>query len=174
MSNILIIYSTVHGQTRKICDYMEEKLTAAGEVVTLASLEDKPDISGFDKVFIGASIRHGKHRPELYQFVAANKAALDSKPNGFFSVSLVARKPGKNTPDTNMYMQAFLKQSDWQPKELEVFGGNLDYQFYGPMDRNIIRFIMWLTKGPTDPNTKVEYTDWAKVDNYISQIQSAS
>ncbi len=173
MSNILIIYSTVHGQTRKICDYMQDKLTAAGETVTLAALEDKPDLTAFDKVFIGASIRHGKHRPELYQFVADNKEVLDSKANGFFSVSLVARKPGKNTPDTNMYMQAFLKQSEWQPKVLEVFGGNLDYQFYGPMDRNIIRFIMWLTKGPTDPNTKVEYTDWAKVDNYVAQIQSA-
>ncbi|MEZ9537132.1 protoporphyrinogen oxidase [Shewanella sp. 10N.286.52.C2] len=173
MSSILIIYSTVHGQTRKICDYMQQKLIAKGNTVTLAALQDKPDISAFDKVFIGASIRHGKHRPALYQFAADNKAVLDSKPNGFFSVSLVARKPGKNTPDTNMYMQAFLKQSDWQPKVLEVFGGNLDYQGYGPMDRNIIRFIMWMTKGPTDPNTQVEYTDWEKVDAYVDQIHSA-
>ncbi|PMG50101.1 menaquinone-dependent protoporphyrinogen IX dehydrogenase [Shewanella sp. 10N.286.52.B9] len=173
MSSILIIYSTVHGQTRKICDYMQQKLIAKGNTVTLAALQDTPDISAFDKVFIGASIRHGKHRPALYQFAASNKAILDSKPNGFFSVSLVARKPGKNTPDTNMYMQAFLKQSDWQPKVLEVFGGNLDYQGYGPMDRNIIRFIMWMTKGPTDPHTQVEYTDWEKVDAYVDQIHSA-
>lgn len=152
---------------------MQDKLTAAGETVTLEALEDKPDLTAFDKVFIGASIRHGKHRPELYQFVADNKEVLDSKANGFFSVSLVARKPGKNTPDTNMYMQAFLKQSDWQPKVLEVFGGNLDYQGYGPMDRNIIRFIMWMTKGPTDPNTQVEYTDWEKVDAYVAKIHAA-
>ena len=173
MSSILIIYSTVHGQTRKICDYMQKKLIADGNTVTLAALQDKPDIAEFDKVFIGASIRHGKHRPELYQFVAANKSMLDSKPNGFFSVSLVARKPGKNTPETNMYMQAFLTQSEWEPKELEVFGGNLDYQGYGPMDRNIIRFIMWMTKGPTDPNTQVEYTDWEKVDAYAAQMHAA-
>ncbi|MFC1518328.1 menaquinone-dependent protoporphyrinogen IX dehydrogenase [Pseudomonadota bacterium] len=173
MSSILIIYSTVHGQTRKICNYMQEKLIAKGNTVTLAALQDKPDVSAFDKVFIGASIRHGKHRAELYTFTANNKAILDSKPNGFFSVSLVARKPGKNTPDTNMYMQAFLKQSDWQPKVLEVFGGNLDYQGYGPMDRNIIRFIMWMTKGPTDPNTQVEYTDWEKVDAYVAKIHAA-
>jgi len=41
------------------------------------------------------------------------------------------------------------------------------------MDRNIIRFIMWLTKGPTDPNTKVEFTDWQKVDEFAQQIIEA-
>ncbi|NKF49591.1 menaquinone-dependent protoporphyrinogen IX dehydrogenase [Shewanella sp. WXL01] len=173
MSQILLIHSSVHGQTVKICKYMQQKAQEQGVNITLASLADNPSIEGFDKVFIGASIRHGKHRPALYQFIEANKAKLEQIPSGFFSVSLVARKPGKNTPETNMYMQAFLKQSVWQPKHLQVFGGNLDYQFYGPVDRNIIRFIMWITKGPTDPHTKVEYTDWNKVDAFVDTMINA-
>lgn len=133
-------------------------------------MDDAPDLALFDKVYIGASIRHGKHRPALYQFIETHRAELESKPSGFFSVSLVARKPHKNTPQTNNYMQQFLSQSAWQPKLLQVFGGNLDYQGYNALDRNIIRFIMWLTKGPTDPNTKVEFTDWQKVDQFAQQI----
>nr|MBP8118998.1 menaquinone-dependent protoporphyrinogen IX dehydrogenase [Shewanella sp.] len=56
---------------------------------------------------------------------------------------------------------------------LRVFGGNLNYQGYNALDRNIIRFIMWLTKGPTDPVTNVEYTDWQKVTEFGEQIHSA-
>ncbi|MBR9729460.1 menaquinone-dependent protoporphyrinogen IX dehydrogenase [Shewanella intestini] len=170
MSQILLIHSSVHGQTVKICQYMQEKARQQGAEITLATLADNPSLDGFDKVFFGASIRHGKHRAGLYQFIEANKDKLEQLPSGFFSVSLVARKPGKNTADTNMYMQAFLKQSVWQPKILEVFGGNLDYQHYPLMDRYIIRFIMWLTKGPTDLQTKIEYTDWDKVDAFVERM----
>ncbi|GGP86715.1 menaquinone-dependent protoporphyrinogen IX dehydrogenase [Shewanella ulleungensis] len=174
MSHILLIHSSVHGYTQKICEYLRDKLETQQQQVTVAPLSNVPDLDAFDKVFIGASIRHGKHRPALYQFIDAHQQQLLSKPSGFFSVSLVARKPAKNTPLTNSYMQQFLSQSPWQPKVLQVFGGNLDYQGYGAMDRNIIRFIMWITKGPTDPNTKVEFTDWEKVDQFAQQMIEAS
>lgn len=173
MSQILLIHSSVHGYTQKICDYLQHQLAEQDQQVTVSSLSDAPDLAQFDKIFIGASIRHGKHRPALYQFIETHRAELESKPSGFFSVSLVARKPHKNTPETNTYMQQFLNQSVWQPKLLQVFGGNLDYQGYGAMDRNIIRFIMWITKGPTDPDTKVEFTDWDKVDQFAKQIIEA-
>ncbi len=171
-SQTLIVYSSVHGQTIKICQYLERKLQALGETVTLHQIQDEIDLTDYDKIIIGASIRHGKHNPAVYEFIERNQALLEEKVSGFFSVSLVARKPAKNTPQTNPYMQAFLSKSSWQPKLLEVFGGNLNYQGYGAMDRNIIRFIMWITKGPTDPMTCVEYTDWQKVDNFAMQIHS--
>ncbi|MFK3975562.1 menaquinone-dependent protoporphyrinogen IX dehydrogenase [Shewanella vesiculosa] len=173
MSRILLIHSSVHGYTQKICEYLQRKLAEQDQQVTVTSLAEVPDLAEFDKVFIGASIRHGKHRPALYQFIETHLSALETKPSGFFSVSLVARKSHKNTPQTNSYMQQFLNQSIWQPKLLQVFGGNLNYQSYGAMDRNIIRFIMWLTKGPTDPTTKVEFTDWQKVDEFAVQMIKA-
>ncbi len=50
---------------------------------------------------------------------------------------LVARKPEKNTPETNPYLKKFLKQISWQPMELAVFAGRIDYKkksFPGPAD----------------------------------------
>jgi menaquinone-dependent protoporphyrinogen oxidase len=78
----------------------------------------------------------------------------------------VARKPEKNTPETNPYMRKFLAASAWRPKTLAVFAGRIDYKRYGFWDRQVIRFIMWLTKGPTDPDTDVEFTDWGKVEAF--------
>ncbi|WP_394203254.1 menaquinone-dependent protoporphyrinogen IX dehydrogenase [Shewanella waksmanii] len=172
MSKFLIIYSSVHGQTLKVTNYLADKLAQQGHQVTTASIDDVPALDEFDKLVLGASIRHGKHNPSVYDFITEHQTVLEQKPSSFFSVSLVARKPAKNTPETNPYMQAFLAKSQWQPKLLEVFGGNLNYQGYNAMDRNIIRFIMWITKGPTDAHTNVEYTDWQKVDRYADQLSA--
>ena len=30
----------------------------------------------------------------------------------------------------------------------------------------MIRFIMWITNGPTDINKSFEFTDWSKVDDF--------
>ncbi|MFB2781244.1 menaquinone-dependent protoporphyrinogen IX dehydrogenase [Shewanella mangrovisoli] len=164
----LIIYSTIDGQTLEICRKIKALAEQAGEQVSLVTLEQAEALSlaDFDKVLIGASIRYGKHRPDLYQFVNRNHAILDSKINGFFTVNVVARKPLKNTPETNPYMQKFLKLSLWQPQQLAVFAGKIDYPKYGLFDRTMIRFIMWMTKGPTDLKGTFEFTDWGKVEAF--------
>ncbi|MDH0446631.1 menaquinone-dependent protoporphyrinogen IX dehydrogenase [Shewanella sp. GD04112] len=164
----LIIYSTIDGQTLEICRKIKTLAEQAGEQVSLVTLEQAEALSlaDFDKVLIGASIRYGKHRPDLYQFVNRNHAVLDSKINGFFTVNVVARKPLKNTPETNPYMQKFLKLSLWQPQQLAVFAGKIDYPKYGLFDRTMIRFIMWMTKGPTDLKGTFEFTDWSKVEAF--------
>ncbi|WOT05814.1 menaquinone-dependent protoporphyrinogen IX dehydrogenase [Shewanella youngdeokensis] len=174
MSKILIVYSSVRGQTRKVCAHIEKKLTALGNEVQVTSIDESVDLAEFDKIVIGASIRHGKHNPAVYDFIEANQSTLEQKPSSFFSVSLVARKPLKNTPETNPYMRAFVDKSPWLPQLLEVFGGNLNYPGYNMMDRNIIRFIMWITKGPTAADTNVEYTDWQKVDAYADKVNLLS
>ena len=164
----LIIYSTIDGQTLEICRKIKTLAEQAGEQVSLVTLEQAEALSlvDFDKVLIGASIRYGKHRPELYQFVNRSHAVLSAKINGFFTVNVVARKPLKNTPETNPYMQKFLKLSLWQPQQLAVFAGKIDYPKYGLFDRTMIRFIMWMTKGPTDLKGTFEFTDWGKVEAF--------
>ena len=140
--------------------------------VKLVSIDDAPvtDLKPFDKIIIGASIRYGRHRPAVYAFIKNNREALDSKTNAFFSVSIVARKPGKNKPETNPYMKKFLKSTLWHPKDLAVFAGKLDYPRYSFWDRNIIRLIMWMTKGPTQPDTVIEFTDWSEVDTFAQRV----
>jgi menaquinone-dependent protoporphyrinogen oxidase len=121
--------------------------------ITLISIDNESnvDLESFDKIVLGASIRYGKHDKKVYDFIKRNEQLLDSKPNAFFSVNVVARKPEKNQPEKNPYLRIFLKQISWQPKELAVFAGKIDYKKYRFLDRQIIRLIMWITRGPTDP-----------------------
>lgn len=168
MSRILIIYSTTDGHTRKICRRLCQVLEQQDHQITLISIDDESnvDLGSFDKIILGASIRYGKHHKKVYEFIKRNEQLLDSKPNAFFSVNVVARKPEKNHPETNPYLRKFLKQISWQPKELAVFAGKIDYKKYRFLDRQIIRLIMWMTRGPTDPDTVVEFTNWKQVETF--------
>ncbi|OAI20429.1 protoporphyrinogen oxidase [Methylomonas lenta] len=172
MTNILIIYSSHDGQTVKICQRLQEIIQLAEQRVTLISVEESKqvDLALYDKIILGASIRYGKHSPKIVDFIQNNKAALDSKPNAFFSVNVVARKPEKSRPETNPYLQKFLKRIAWQPKHLAVFAGKIDYPSYTFFDRFMIRLIMWITHGPTDPNATIEFTDWEQVAAFAEQI----
>ena len=87
-------------------------------------------------------------------------------------MNVVARKPEKNTPDTNPYMQKFLKLSNWTPKNLCVFAGKIDFPQYKFVDKHMIRFIMWMTKGPTDLMGTFEFTDWEKVESFARKLKS--
>jgi len=172
MATTLIAYSTVDGHTRSICERIGNIVRDKGGEISLQAIDDGPDIEldAFDKIVIGASIRYGKHRPQVVNLINSNQAVLESKPSAFFSVNVVARKPVKNTPDTNPYLQKFLKRIAWQPKNMAVFAGKIDYPRYTFWDRAAIRFIMWMTKGPTDPTMVVEFTDWDKVDEFALLI----
>tara|TARA_Y100000768_G_scaffold143782_1_gene107143 strand:- start:91 stop:507 length:417 start_codon:yes stop_codon:yes gene_type:complete len=136
------------------------------------SLDDATnfDLSAFNKIIIGASIRYGKHSKKLYEFITLNQNVLDKKQSIFFSVNVVARKLEKNTPETNPYIKKFLKISNWKPNKIGVFAGRVDYPNYGFFDKYVIKFIMFLTNGPTDTSQSYEFTDWSKVDEFAKEL----
>ena len=172
MAHILILYSTTDGHTKKICQKIQSVAEQQGHGVQLVSIDDeaKTDLELFDKIVVGASIRYGKHNKKVVNFVARNEEVLTRKRSAFFSVNVVARKPNKNQPDTNPYMQKFLQKTPWKPDELTVFAGKIDYQKYGFIDRFMIRFIMYITKGPTDTNAVVDFTNWQQVEDFGKTI----
>ena len=168
MATTLILYSTVDGHTRKICSHLGQTLAAAGESVAIRPIDEADDamLAAAERIILGASIRYDHHRPNVRAFINHHQALLEARPSAFFSVNIVARKPEKRTAATNPYVAKFLRTIRWQPRLVGVFAGRLDYPSYRPFDRFMIRLIMRITKGPTDPTTVIEYTDWAQVDDF--------
>ena len=171
MSGSLIIYSSTDGQTKAICEKIK-KFSKNSDSIKLISLEEANDfnLQPYEDIIIGASIRYGKHNKNLYKFISSNKKTLEKKRSAFFSVNVVARKPEKNTPETNPYMKKFLKISNWKPDKLGVFAGKVNYPNYGFFDKYIIRLIMFITKGPTDTSKSFEFTDWSKVEDFAREL----
>jgi len=172
VTRILILYSTTDGHTLKICQRLQHVIEQQGHEVSVVPVNDaaQMNLHIFDTLVIGASIRYGKHSKAVTDFIQRNTALLESKANAFFSVNIVARKPNRNQPDTNPYLRKFLKQIAWRPQALAVFAGKLDYPRYRCFDRWMIRLIMWMTHGPTDPTAVIEFTDWQQVEAFGRRI----
>jgi hypothetical protein len=83
----------------------------------------------------------------------------------FLSVSLTARKPGKDMVEGNVYLRKSIARHRLAPALAVAIAGRLDYARCGWLDRQLIRFIMKLTGGPTDLKASIEFTAWNVVDD---------
>ena len=169
--NAILIYSSTDGQTFRISEYVKEKCKAN------ISFELKPicdvkniSLNEYEIIIIGASIRYGKHSSEIAKLVKDNLDVFNNKKTAFFSVNAVARKPGKDLSFNNPYVIKFLNKTKWKPNIAAVFAGKIDYPKYKFIEKMIIRFIMFITKGPTDISKSYEFTNWLKVDEFAAEL----
>ena len=95
----LMVYSTVDGQTLAICQRIKLHLEQAGQSVKLKDVAQVSlaDVNGAEQIIIGASIRYGKHRPALYDFISAHKTSIEGKTNSSYLGCLPARLIIPNT-----------------------------------------------------------------------------
>ena len=168
----LILFSTRDGQTREIASYLASELKEQGIDADTIDLNRTNEVEWplYDRVVIGASIRYGHFHPSLNKFVEQHYAALKEKEAAFIAVNLVARKPEKNTPETNLYTRKWLQQSIWKPQHVVVFAGALRYSRYNWWQKRIIQLIMWMTGGSTDTSRDIEFTNWTNVQKFAEQL----
>ena len=173
MSGTLIIYSSTDGHTKTICLKILNSLKDP-DLVNIIPLDEVEtfDLSKYNKIIIGASIRYGKHNSKVINFVKKNIKMLNLKKTAFFSVNVVARKLGKNLPNTNPYVIKFLRDTNWKPKKVGVFAGKVDYPNYNFINKYVIRFIMMITKGPTDTKNSYEFTNWDTVKKFALEFNN--
>lgn len=169
-----LYYASRDGHARKIATRIAERLATRDIAVTpydLAAAQPSPaELAQAQLVAAVLAVRYGRHLPEGIAFVDTFRRLHRPPPLALASVNLTARKPGKDTAEGSVYLRKLIARHALKPAIATAFAGKLDYPRYSLFDRHIIRFIMLLTGGPTDPTTVVEYTDWAKVDAFADAI----
>lgn len=151
---------------RQLCEGIVESGGRAEMMDVVEATREGLDWNRYDVVALGAPVFYGTYDKSVFDFIAANQGPLETKPNSFFNVSVVARTPAKATIEGNRYMQKFLELSPWKPRDLKVIAGKVDYPAWRWFDRAMIQLIMKMTHGPTDPSTVIDYTDWDDVKAY--------
>jgi menaquinone-dependent protoporphyrinogen oxidase len=121
-------------------------------------------------VIVGSSIHYGHHPNFLRALVRRFRAALTAQPSAFFSVSLSAGGPGAKPEAARRYLETFLRQVDWHPAQTATFAGALQYSKYGVFKRLLMRMIVGIAGGDTDPTRDYEYTDWNAVDRFADEF----
>jgi len=175
MCHHLLIYNSLYGQTKKICDYFSARMNQeyAWQCQLKNIMDDElSDLSEFDSVLFFMPVRYGKHHPLMIKFIKEHQSRWQSCTTAVFSINLTARKPDKNTPETNPYLTKLLNTLNWKPTYSGVIAGALNYPSYTWYDRLMIQLIMKMTKGPTDKTQHTEFTDWDQVQKHLNNYAS--
>jgi menaquinone-dependent protoporphyrinogen oxidase len=169
-----LYYATRDGQSRRIAEHIFGRLAESETLSPPKDLAmtppDAADLAAASVIVLVAAVRYGRHLPEADRFLAVYRSLASPPPLALASVNLTARKPAKTTATGNSYLRKLIARHRLAPALAVAFAGRLDYRRYGWLDRQIIRFIMLLTRGPTDPDTNVEYTSWPAVDEFAARI----
>ena len=171
---VVIFYATRDGQARRIAEHIFRRLPqgmTAGLPRDVGVAPPVPtELAAAAVIVLVAAVRYGRHLPQVGRFFAAYRMLPSPPPLALASVNLSARKPDKTTAAGNPYLRKLIARQGLKPALAVAFAGRLDYRRYRWWDRQIIRFIMTLTRGPTDPDTCVEYTSWSAVDEFAAGI----
>lgn len=172
--SISLYYATHDGLSRRIAEHISRRL-AEGDIIAppqdvAAAPATQADLAAASVVVLVAAVRYGRHLPEAGRFLATYRSLRSPPPLAFASVNLTARKPGKTSATGNPYLRKLIARDRLTPALAVAFAGRLDYRRYSWRDRQIIRFIMLLTRGPTDPDTCIEYTSWPAVDEFAAGV----
>ena len=170
MTHALVTYSSHAGHTARIARVICETIQAEGvdcDLMDIAEVTREGVVwDKYDLVIVGAAIIYGVYNKMVWEFIHRYQAKLDARANSFFNVTVVARTPYKATVEGNRYMQRFLQKSPWRPKDLKCIAGKVDYPNWNWYQKLAIQMIMKMTKGPTDPTSVIDYTDWDDVRAY--------
>jgi menaquinone-dependent protoporphyrinogen oxidase len=172
--NVLVLHSSFDGQAARIAERIGAVLRAAGQVALVCPFaEARERLPDCEAIVVGAAIRYGHHSRALERQVQAHRAAIEARPNAFFSVCLSAGGPGAKPAEARRYVDDFCRATGWQPARVESFAGALRYSEYNLFIRFLMRLIVGAAGGDTDTTRDYEYTDWAAVERFAREFAAS-
>jgi len=178
MRRILVVYGTTEGHTRKIAEFIGEKLRAHGHearIIDSASADAKQVQPMYDGVILGGSLHQGKHQSALAHFIRENAGWINGLPNAFFSVSLsMASASAQERQEVREIAQQFVDESGLNAGIVHCVAGALLYTKYDYFKRFIMRRIAEKEGGEVDTTQDHEYTDWSDLGAFVERYLAAA
>jgi menaquinone-dependent protoporphyrinogen oxidase len=174
--NVLIVYGTTEGQTRKIVEWTAMHIRERGhqaELLDSAALESDLDLETYDAIIIAASVHQECHQEAITNFVIAHREALGTKPSAFISVSLSAVLEGART-EAKKYVDSFVSVTGWRPHRTLLLGGALRFTEYDYFQEQIVKFIVMKRGDAPSAGRDREFTDWQALADFVDGFIKAA
>lgn len=169
--NLLIVFGTTEGQTRKIAERVATDVRGRGhQVELLDSAEFTSDLKlgHFDAFVIAGSVHQEHHQEAVTNFVFAHHELLSTKPSALISVSLSAALKGQEA-DAQKYVDRFVSVTGWQPRMTLLLGGALRFTKYDYFQEQFVRFVV-MKSGDPNPLRDYEFTDWSALADFTDRF----
>ena len=173
--NVLIVYGTTEGQTRKIAEWTAMHIRESGheaELLDGAALKSDLDLETYDAFIIAASVHQEYHQEAITNYVIAHREVLDAKPSALVSVSLSAVLEGARA-EAQKYMDSFILVSGWRPRRNLLLGGALRLTEYDYFQEQIVKFIV-MKRGDAPSTGDREFTDWHALAGFVDGFLEAA
>jgi len=172
--NILVLYASTEGQTRKIAERAAAVLRQRGHDIETMDVVASHGVrlSGFDAVLLASRVHAGRHHPAMVDFARTNRTELEQRTNIFLSVSMsAAMQLPTDGQRLEQYRRRFVATTGWTPQQyVDVAGARL----YTRHNR-VVRWILGLVDGRRyDTGKDHEFTDWGQFEQVLTEwIESA-
>lgn len=173
MRELLIVYGTTEGQTRKIAQFLAEQARQrnfACEVHDAAEVPKGIDLERFDKIIVAASVHIERHQQGVLDFVRAHRKGLQAKSSAFLSVSLSAAGDAEERYEAWEYTRTFLAEADWQPAKVQIAAGALRFTREDFFKRWAMKRLAKEKRTPASTSEDYEYTDWADLTQFAKDF----
>lgn len=156
---ILIAYASVSGSTGEVAEAIGEVVGEAGVAVQVRNVKDVSDVSVYNAVVLGSSIRVGRWLPEAVEFLETYQDDLQQVPVAYFTTCLTMVHDTEDSHKTVLsYMEPLLQLAPQiKPVGLGLFAGSLD---------PTRRLMMQTTLAPQG-----DYRDWEAIRAWAKEIR---
>ncbi|MDZ7806444.1 MAG: flavodoxin domain-containing protein [Gracilimonas sp.] len=172
---LLIIYGTVEGQTRKICERIKNEAKLNGHTVSLNN-STGPNLSpfGFDAIIIASSVHNEKFQDSIEQYAGDYAKVLNNIVGVFVTVSLTAANDEpEGWKELEEITNDLLSRTGWHPTFIEHVAGAIRYSKYNYFKKFIVRNIAGRNGTQIDNSDDHEFTDWEQVNQILKKIEKA-
>ncbi len=174
MQPILVAYATTEGHTRKVAEFIAERLRIRGhraELVDVATPAAQVASGTYQAAFVGGSVHQHKHQDALLHFAKSNQAWLAAMPVAVFSVSLAAAQDDMDSRiEARRLLDEFVVETGLRPWVVRNVAGALKYTQYDYFKRLVMRLIAKQRGGSTDTSQDHEYTDWDDLEAFVDEF----
>lgn len=170
--NILIIYGTTEGQTRKVAGFLQKEFESLNHKVTLSDANATPPApTGYDVVIIGASMHMERYQEPVLYYVREHHAALNRTTSAFYSVSLTAASDEEiSWQELRRITEHFIAAGHWHPAVVEYVAGALRFTKYDFFKKFILRQIAKRADPSAEAGEDKEYTNWETLKLFVTKV----
>ena len=173
--NVLILYASTEGQTRKIAKFVNEHVLKAGHTGTLVDAGQKGAIlplEGVDRIILAASIHQQRHPIIFERFVSAHNLALTSYRTFMISVSLCAAFP-EGLDEARSYLAEMRKRTSFAADTEALVAGALQFKKYREYESQVVRLIGLHLERYESVDGDKEFTDWPALERTVLEFLNA-
>lgn len=168
----LIVYGSRGGATKGIVEEMGKVFDGQGFAVTIADARKSKgiDVKAFDLVVVGSSVIMTMWKGQAKAFLKRNEKVLAGKKVALFSSGLAGGDPALADYAGQCIAKVAAKFPAIKPIGLAYFGGYLDFNSKGRIDRFFGAVKKDMEQKGFDTSKPIDQRDWAAIRAWAGSI----